>query len=735
MSTSAARNPWIISPRWDLLYLVATPLLIVPAVLLLLRMRLTPEQVSLAVISFASLGHHLPGFMRAYGDRELFERFRIRFLLAPPLAFALALIFTPPSWLAAALNLPWTHLHGLELILLLWGTWHGLMQTYGFMRIYDLRRGENQPREAQLDHALCIAMFVCGVVFSDARVFGVAGAMWQSGLPLFGPEWLTGVRWAVGIASLLVAVAYVLNLLARIARGQSINALKVLLAGITGWFFWYTGRLSTNLLIGLAMFEIYHAVQYYAIVWIYNRRLFERAGERFGPLGFMFRDRYTMLGVYLAMIGAYSSIRYLTGDGSDYIFTTGGNIDAYQWLFALFVASSLLHFYYDGFIWKVSERKTRDNLVEGEDAEAIRERRVSGAVHLGKWAVLLAIVVGLLLAERRRLAADTVAHEAQQRRALAELTPELPEVQLLRSRDAMADGNTALAADLARRAAANRPQAAQVQADAGAVLLSAGEFAEARTLLQKAVERSPRDWQARIDLALASQALDDPEAAERFFREAIGIQPHLTAPRKHFAEFLRRQERNSEAAAELANLAEVESDNVQIALAHGDALRAAGKPAEAFAEFRRAASLAPSAAQPHYQLGLTRLLAGDAPAAIPHFRAAASHDADFFEAHVHLGDAFYALNKWPPAAAAYRRAAEINPQSDDACVNLASAVLNLGRVAEAEATLRAGLERVPDSAKICYTLGVLLERLGKTHESAELLGRAERLGIAGGARE
>ena len=52
-------------------YLVLTPVLIVPAVLVAVQRWLTPEQVYLAVISFASLGHHLPGFMRAYGDREL----------------------------------------------------------------------------------------------------------------------------------------------------------------------------------------------------------------------------------------------------------------------------------------------------------------------------------------------------------------------------------------------------------------------------------------------------------------------------------------------------------------------------------------------------------------------------------------------------------------------------------------------------------------------------------------
>jgi len=82
------------------------------------------------------------------------------------------------------------------------------MQTYGFMRIYDLRRGENDRTTARLDQALCVAIFVCGIVFSDVRMFGMAGAMWQAGLPLFGPEALADLRWVVGVASGGVAVCY-----------------------------------------------------------------------------------------------------------------------------------------------------------------------------------------------------------------------------------------------------------------------------------------------------------------------------------------------------------------------------------------------------------------------------------------------------------------------------------------------------------------------------------------------
>ena len=90
-----------------------------------------------SLVAFASIGHHLPGFLRCYGDRDLFQRFRLRFVLAPPLLFVLSAAFV------------FNGLHGLEFIVLFWATWHGLMQMYGFMRIYDVKAGASSPWTAR----------------------------------------------------------------------------------------------------------------------------------------------------------------------------------------------------------------------------------------------------------------------------------------------------------------------------------------------------------------------------------------------------------------------------------------------------------------------------------------------------------------------------------------------------------------------------------------------------------
>ncbi len=693
--TSAAKpRTWIVSPAWDLTYLVLTPLAIVPAVLVAVRQWLSAEQVYLAVISFASLGHHLPGFMRAYGDRELFQRYRWRFVLAPPLVFAMALAFTPPAAVASALHLPWTHLHGLELILLVWGTWHGLMQTYGFMRIYDLRRGANDARTARLDRALCIAIFVAGVVLSDTRMFGLAGAMWQTGLPLFGSEALAGVRWVVGGACAAVVAGYVGDALSRKRRGAPVNGVKLLLAGVTGWFWWYCGRLSTNLLIGVAMFEIFHAVQYNAIVWIYNRRLLERAGERFGPLGFLFRDRLAMLGVYLAAIAAYSAIRFFTARPDDRMFS-GDLVNAHQWLIAAFVASSLLHFYYDGFIWKVSERKTRENLVEEAAASPTLDHFVPAAIHAAKWGALATIAAMLVAAEVRYQRANITERQATERAALARLVPAVPEAAMLASQEALARGDADEAADLATQAAAGRAGSHQIQAELAWTLMEAGRYDEAKEALLKAIAWAPNKWDYHCDLGEVHEKLGDDAAAEAALRRAVELAPSEVEPLDRLAALLLRTDRVNEAVTVLEQLLKLDD----------------------------------ASAEHHYRLGFAYLKLGDASRAVAPLRRAVQRDDANFQAHLQLGDAMLALGKPQGALAPYKRAVELRPEVADAWVCLADALLQAGLAAEAEQALRAGLAATPDSPELNLTLGLLLVQTGRGAEGAKLLRRAEQLGL------
>ncbi len=738
-----------------------TPLLIVPVVLILARRWLTAEEISLAVIAFASLGHHLPGFMRAYGDRALFARYRLRFLLVPLLVFGMALLFSPPSAVRSALQLPWTHLHGLELVLLVWGTWHGLMQTYGFMRIYDVRMGVNDRWTAWLDHALCLSVFVAGVAFSDSRMFGVADAMWQSGLPLFGPEWVAWTRMAVGGAGVCVLVAYAINQIRLRRQGVPLSWIKLLLIGTTGWFYWFTGRLSTNLLIGLAMFEIYHAIQYDAIVWIYNRKLFQRAGDRFGPLGFLFRDRWTMLGIYLAAIGAYSSIRYFSVDANAYVFR-GGSEDAHQWLVAMFVTSSLLHFYFDGFIWKVSEKKTQQNLVDEVSHTSIAERYVPAFWHAGKWAILLAIAGGLLLAEifqESRYGDRKIARL----RALAALTPKLPESQSLLSRQALARGNARGAIEHAQRALSLRPRSHAMFADLGLAYMQAGRLNEAKQNLDQAIHLAPNQWDYHCDLGILLAKQGKDESAEQALRQAVELRPDLEPPRQHLAEFYMQKGREADAAREFEEIAKRfpksltgelgqvlllsrqgkheeavqlavflsidNSTNWRVQLTLGSALNASGEGELALPALQKASRLRPQSSEVHYQLGLAQFQRGLPAQAIRPLIRATRLAPQHFDAQFQLANTYYTLGKLDQALDAYARCQELQPQHPGLCANLGGLLAQQGRSSTAEHVYRAGLAAHADSAQLNFNLGVLLWQQGEQSEARELILRAEALGM------
>jgi len=127
---AVARKPslWILSSWRDLVLYVCTPLVILP-VFILAQARWSAEDIYLFVAAFGAMGHHLPGMIRAYGDRALFQRFRWRFIFAPIFLVAVCVIFF--LW----------DLKGIVLIAFIWGVWHGMMQTYGFCRIYDAKVG------------------------------------------------------------------------------------------------------------------------------------------------------------------------------------------------------------------------------------------------------------------------------------------------------------------------------------------------------------------------------------------------------------------------------------------------------------------------------------------------------------------------------------------------------------------------------------------------------------------
>src|SRR5689334_5822625 len=179
--TAARPKPWILDSWRELVLYVGKPLLLVPA-FALAQARWSSQDIYLFVAAFGAMGHHLPGMIRAYGDRVLFERFKWRFILAP-----LFLLVTCVAFF-------WWDLKGILLVVFFWGVWHGLMQTYGFCRIYDAKTGTFDALTRRLDFWLCGTWFGAAVVLSPQRMTDTLDLFYSSGGPFLQPWILQGLQ-------------------------------------------------------------------------------------------------------------------------------------------------------------------------------------------------------------------------------------------------------------------------------------------------------------------------------------------------------------------------------------------------------------------------------------------------------------------------------------------------------------------------------------------------------------
>lgn len=736
----ARPSKWIISPAADLALLVATPLAIVPAVALVNR-QVSAEVIFLYVAAFASIGHHLPGYLRAYGDRELFQRFRWRFLLAPPIALGAALAFS------------WSGLQGLELLLLFWATWHILMQTYGFMRIYDMKTGAADAVGAWLDFLLCLAIFAAGIVFSQSRVLGILEALSLTGLPLPPSHWLWVLQTTVGVVAGIVLALSIAYAVRQGVRG-SINPIKWLLVLSTAWLYWICGSLSTNLLVGVAMFEIFHALQYYAIVWSFNHRRARLAGDQLGPLRVLFGDAWWCLLLYAAAIAAFGSVRLMSDGVAD--------ASLQKFLLALLAASTMLHFYYDGFIWKVRERATQVNL--GIDTSRTALAKNFSLPHAVRWAMLLIGVALLYGIESRTSAAPRSTSDQQTLAQLAAWTPELPDMQVRMSAAALDRGETALALAQARRAAATQPRSHAAHEALAAAYMKSGDYAQAANHFQQAITLGPRRWENHFELAqafaqqqklpeaLAALAVADrlqPQSSTIHFTwgEALARSGNTTAALDHFRQALnystdRGVSRGAiisamsaaglhdEAIAIAANEAAHDNTSAAAQLAWGRALFADGQYDKALPVFQAAIKLAPNSAAAHYELGATQLQLGKLSAAREALQRAIKINDRHGQAYFQLGNAYYMEGDAEHAAQAYRRAAKLLPKFPGVHNNYGALLFELGELAAAEESYRTALALQPDRADAHYNLALVLLRQGKRGPAREHAQQASELGLA-----
>jgi hypothetical protein len=76
------------------------------------------------------------------------------------------------------------------------------------------------------------------------------------------------------------------------------------------FFWWYCNNIVASVLVGVALFEVFHDVQYLSLVWIYNRKRVETDSSIGGFMRFVFRRSGSLVGLYVGLIFAYGALGY-----------------------------------------------------------------------------------------------------------------------------------------------------------------------------------------------------------------------------------------------------------------------------------------------------------------------------------------------------------------------------------------------------------------------------------------
>src|ERR1700747_2579407 len=376
---AAARKPnlWILDGWRDLILYVCTPLVILP-IFVLAQTRWSAEDIYLFVAAFGAMGHHLPGMIRAYGDRALFQRFRWRFICAPIFLVVVCAAFS--VW----------DLKGIVLVAFIWGVWHGMMQTYGFCRIYYAKVASCAEVTRRLDFALCGIWFATAVLLSPQRMTDTLETYYSAGGPFIPPALLRTLQQGLLAVELAVWGLFLVNYVWSWVRGQRPSPVKLVLLVTSISFWWYCNNIVASVLVGIALFEVFHDVQYLSLVWIYNRKRVESDSSIGGFMRFVFRRSGALVGVYVGLIFAYGAPGY---------YKSSIGIDVVKRILTgVVTASALLHFYYDGFIWKVREKSTRQSLgIAGGTTDVSLGGFLPGwALHGAKWVAVFVIPLGML---------------------------------------------------------------------------------------------------------------------------------------------------------------------------------------------------------------------------------------------------------------------------------------------------------------------------------------------------
>jgi hypothetical protein len=329
---SLARDKYIVSPAFDWIFFIGSPLLAVALVQFATRF-FNEAQVAGAILTYMALGHHVPTFLRAYGDPDEFSRNRFR-LTAVPICVIVVI------GLLAALN------SRLLALVFIWDQYHFVRQHYGFMRIYDAKNGSTVNTGPNLDLWLCFSLFIYIIAKGDFYSYVYANSLFDAGI--VPPTWLGPLLLDASFAiAATVLLLFVVGMVRRARQGEPVSLLKIVVTLTTYGVWYYAYVVFSNPFLSYGISSLFHCLQYDALAWHYNRRKATALPEAPNTRVFRFVHASRHLWAYVGAILAYGLFSSFAGNMAPFV------------VFVLNRTTGVLHYYYDSFIWQVRRAEFR----------------------------------------------------------------------------------------------------------------------------------------------------------------------------------------------------------------------------------------------------------------------------------------------------------------------------------------------------------------------------------------
>jgi tetratricopeptide (TPR) repeat protein len=209
--------------------------------------------------------------------------------------------------------------------------------------------------------------------------------------------------------------------------------------------------------------------------------------------------------------------------------------------------------------------------------------------HLGKWALLFLVLLGLAAFELpRRITSEGI---EDRDRMLARWLPGLPEAQTTLVSYKLASQDTAGAVALAREIAEARPGSHAAQATLGRALFQQRSYEESLEAFLRASELGSGDWRYRYYEASALSELGRMEAAEAAYLAALDLEPNAALVHRQLGWLYLRQDRYASAEQSYRRALEIEPDHADGQHNLGQALLAQRRSHEARVHLERAQEL------------------------------------------------------------------------------------------------------------------------------------------------